>query len=190
MSKDKSTTESTHEEDIVFDDDVIIEELEGNKIKKTQDKLKVCQKERQEFLDGWQRAQADAVNMKKRFEEEKKNVVKYATENLLQDLFPVLDAFDMVFKDESVLKKIDPNWVKGIQYIQSQFTTVFNNRNIQSFSPLNENFNQDEHNSVELIETDDKKKDDTVLEVVQKGYKMGDKVVRPASVKVGSYKKE
>lgn len=190
MSKDKTTTESTPEEDMFFEDDVIIEELEGKKIKKIQEKLRLCQKERQEFLDGWQRAQADSINIKKRAEDEKKNIVSYATEEILQELFPVLDAFDMVFKDSDALEKVDPNWVKGVEYILVQFNSVFNNRNIESFSPLNEKFNQDEHNSIELIETDDKKKDHVVLEVVQKGYKIGDKVVRPATVKVGSYTKE
>ena len=193
MSENKDTTNENIIEDEVFfdsDDDVVIEELEGNKIKKIQEKLKLCQKEKQEFLDGWQRSQADAINMKKRLEEEKKNLVSYATEDILQDLLPVLDAFDMVFKDESALEKIDPNWVKGIEYILIQFNSVFKERGIESFNPLKETFNEDEHNSIELIETEDEKEDHLILEVVQKGYKIGERIVRPATVKVGSYNKE
>lgn len=193
MSDNKpNTTENVPEDEMFFDDEdeVIVEELEGNKLKKIKDKLKACQSERQEFLDGWQRSKADSVNMKKRMEEEKKNITTYVTEEILQDLFPVLDAFEMVFKDEEKLKKIDPNWVKGIEYIQSQFKSVFNNRGIESFNPLKEPFNESEHHSIELIETDNKKEDHIVLEVVQKGYKIGDRVVRPATVKVGSYTKE
>lgn len=193
MSDNKpNTTENVPEDEMFFDDEdeVIVEELEANKLKKIKDKLKACQSERQEFLDGWQRSKADSVNMKKRMEEEKKNITTYVTEEILQDLFPVLDAFEMVFKDEEKLKKIDPNWVKGIEYIQSQFKSVFNNRGIESFNPLKEPFNESEHHSIELIETDNKKEDHIVLEVVQKGYKIGDRVVRPATVKVGSYTKE
>lgn len=191
MSQDKSKTENIAEDEVFFDEEeVVIEELEGKKIQSLQKKLKECQKERQEFLDGWQRSQADSINIKKRAEEDKKNISSYATEEILQDLFPVLDAFDMVFKDKEALSKVDPNWVKGVEYILIQFNSVFSNRNIESFEPLNEKFNQDEHNSIELINTDDKEEDDVVLEVVQKGYKIGSKVVRPATVKVGSYTKE
>jgi molecular chaperone GrpE len=190
MSQDKKTTESTHEEDIVFDDDTILEELEENKIKKLQNKLKECQKERQEFLDGWQRSQAESINIKKRGVEDRKNISLHATEEILRDLLPVLDAFDMVFKDKNALDKIDSNWVKGIEYILAQFSSVFDKRDIKSFAPLNEPFNQEEHSSIELIETNNKDEEDIVLEVVQKGYKIGERVIRPATVKVGSYIKE
>lgn len=190
MSKDNKKTKSTQEEDIVFEDEHIIENLEEDKIKKIKEKLKECQKERQEFLDGWQRAQAESINIKKRLEDDKKNIVSYATEEILQDLFPVLDAFDMVFKDKEALEKVDPNWVKGVEYIMSQFKSVFEKRNIDGFSPKGEKFNEEEHNSIELISTDDKKEDDIVLEVIQKGYKIKDKIIRPATVKVGSYTKE
>ena len=192
MSNKDTKTENVQEDEVFFEDtdEVVIEELEGDKIKKIKDKLKTCQKERQEFLDGWQRAQADTINIKKRLEEEKSGIARYATEEILQDLFPVLDAFEMVFKDSEALSKIDQNWVKGIEYIQTQFTSVFNKRGIEAYNPLDEPFNENEHHSVELIETGDPDKDHVVLEVVQKGYKIGNKVVRPAMVKVGSFTKE
>jgi ferredoxin-NADP reductase len=64
-------------------------------VKKLKEKLAVCEKERQEYLDGWQRAKADLVNARKRDEEERREFVKFANEQLVGELLPVLESFEM-----------------------------------------------------------------------------------------------
>jgi len=170
------------------DDDIIFEETEEftkestNEIKKVKAKLKKALEEKQEYLNGWQRSQAESINLKKRLEEDKKNFTAYANENFIMELIPVLDSFDMAFTDKDAWEKAPENWRKGIEYIYTQFTNTLENNGVKIIDPVGQNFNHDEHNSVESVPGDEGK----IIKVLQKGYKLKDKMIRPASVTVGN----
>ena len=175
-----------------YNDDIKIEEEEsqGDTIKKLREKIKSCQTERGEYLDGWQRSKADFINAKKSFEEERKKYVSFATGNLLEDILPVVDSFDMAFANKKSWESVDKNWRMGVEYIYSQLLTVLEGNGLKQINPLGKPFDPREHTTVDTVSTDKKEDDDCVVEVVQKGYFLHDKVLRPAKVKVFSYKEK
>jgi molecular chaperone GrpE len=174
-------------------DDMVPEDGEGNiqdKVKQLQEKLKKALAEKQAYLDGWQRAKADFVNARKREEESRKEVVKYATEDLVMQLTSVLDSFTMAFANKGAWERVDKNWRVGVEYIYSQLLGVLTQNGFSEFSPMGEPFDPVKHHAVESIAVSDKAQDHKVIEVLQKGYILNGKIIRPASVKIGEYKME
>jgi molecular chaperone GrpE len=177
------------DEEIIYDNEENFSTLEDatEKIKKLKEELKQCKEDRQEFLDGWQRSKADFVNLKKRSGEELLEFRERASESFVMDLLPVLDSFDMAFKDKTAWESAPLQWRKGIEYIHSQLISLLENQQVKLIHPLNGDFNPNEHNSSANVIVEDKNMDGKVVEVILKGYKIKDRVVRPAHVKVGSF---
>lgn len=205
MSKKDKTKNINHEEieneDFVFEDnneeikdEFLDSEIEDGSttttatIKKLKKELKNCQKERKEFLDGWQRTKADYANLKRRSEDDKNKIRDYGIEDFSFKLIPIIDNFEMAFKNEEVWNQAPENWRIGVKFIYDQMINVFKEHQINQVDPLNEKFDPEFHHSIETIPVDDKKQDGIVVEVQQKGYKLKDKLIRPATVKVGEFK--
>ena len=190
---DMDTNEKTPED--VFDSSDEIQyssDIEGNEdpVKKLKEKLKVCTEERSEYLDGWQRAKADLVNARKNFDAERIKMIGYATESLILEILPVIDSFEMAFSNKSAWEAVAPNWRIGVEYIYQQLLRVLQEQNITQFNPHGEIFNPEQHTAIETLPTSDPEKDHTIIEVVSRGYKMHDKIIRPAQVKTARYEKQ
>ena len=146
-------------------------------------KLSECEKQRDEYLAGWQRARADFSNYKKdeslRFQE----FANYANESLIRDLIPVLDSFDLGI---SALEKVG-NVDKGIYMIRTKLEDVLRDYGLQRIKieigkPIDLNVAE----AILEVETDGEP--GIVLEEIEAGYKLKDKVIRPARVKVSKQK--
>lgn len=157
------------------------------KIKQLQDKLKVVLKERQEYLDGWQRARADYANLQKQTEEDKKRLRTFIEQNFIEELLPVIDSFDMAMNNKDSWEKVDINWRTGVEYIYSQLMNVLKDHDLEPFGSVGDTFDPNLHEAVSEKETDDSSADHTIQAVLQRGYKLYSSVVRPARVIV--YKK-
>ncbi len=147
-------------------------------------KLEACEKDREEYLNGWKRAKADLINYQKdeakRFEE----VVRFANENFIEELLHVLDSFDL---GTTTLPKDSPA-IKGISMIRAQLTDILEKHGVKEISvhpgePLNLTL----HESVQEVESHEKP--DTIHEVVERGYTLHGRVIRAARVKVAKEKK-
>lgn len=182
FNKNQSKTEEDTG-DIVYDDDVVETPKE---IKKIKEQLKVCQEEKQQYLDGWQRSKADLINSKKRFDEEKKSVVNYALEGFVLEILPIVDSFEMAFKNKEAWEKNPEEWRKGIEFIYNQMVGVLKNNGIEVMEPLGEEFDPKLHHSVAMVPVTEESEDNKILEITQKGYKLNDKIIRYPNVKVGS----
>lgn len=175
----------------VGEDEFVPEDGEGNtidKIKDLREKLKKALAEKQEYLLGWQRSKADFVNARKREEESRKELLKYANEGLILELIPALDSFTMAFANKEAWEKVDKNWRSGVEYIYSQLKGALEANGLKELSPLNEVFDPMKHNAIESITVTEKNQDHKVIEVVQKGYELAGKIIRPANVKIGEHK--
>ena len=160
------------------------------KEKKLKEEIKKCQKEKQEYLEGWQRSKADLINKKKEFEEDKKRLVRLANKGLIHDLAGVLDSFSIAFSNKDSWEKVDEGWRKGIEYIHSQFIQVLKDYNLQEIDPKGEEFDPENHESLELVSTDKEEEDGLVESVIRKGYELEGVTIRPAHVRVYRYKAE
>ena len=188
-NKDKEETEALDTtEDTVHNDDLQFEseeEVESPALamKKLRDKLKASEKEKKEYLDGWQRMRADFANIKKDEDTRRGEMIKFASEGLVDDLIPVLDSFAMAFGNKEAWEKVDENWRKGVEYIYAQMYSVLESRGLTEIGKVGEKVDPRMHVAIEDIPAPSEKQADTVSEVVQKGYRLHSKVIRPAKVK-------
>ena len=160
------------------------------KIAKLREELKTCRAERQEYLDGWQRSKADFANLKKRSEDEISEFRKFAREEVIQDLLPVLESFSMAMGNKEAWQNVEPNWRMGVEYIHTQLVNALASNGLTEDSPQGKPFDPNEHTAIGTIETDDEAKYHTVAEVVQPGYRLNGKLIHSARVKVYDAKKE
>lgn len=171
------------------DSDVHYESEEENEapalvIKKLREKNRLCEKEKKEYLDGWQRMRADFANARKDEESRRGELIKFASEGLIEDLLPVLDSFTSAFANKEAWEKVDANWRKGVEYIYAQMYSVLESRGLGHIGAVGEKLDPRIHIVVEEVVTEDGAQADTIADVIQKGYRFHSKVIRPASVKV------
>lgn len=151
----------------------------GDASQDSQARFEQCLKARDEYLNGWKRAKADLINYQKdeakRFEE----ILKFGNIDLIKDFIPVLDSFDLAL---SVLEK-DGKDEKGIYMIRSQMEDVLRKRgfekmNVQPGAEFDPNF----HESIGEIESGERP--GSIAAVIENGYLLNGRVVRPARVKL------
>ena len=157
-------------------------------LKKLREDLKVCKKEKEEYLIGWQKERADFANYRKREDDRKAMFSEAIRERILTRFLTVLDNFNMAFANKEAWEKVDENWRKGVEYIYGQMNTVFEEYGVKEIGATGENFDTNIHQSMELVPTEKKELDHTVSNVIQKGYKLGERVIRAARVNVYEYK--
>ncbi len=191
MDENNKTNKDTPEE---IQEEFVPEDGEGNTagikdvVKDLREKLKKAIEEKQDYLDGWQRTKADFINARKMEDKNRGEVIKFANEDLLSQMIPVLDSFTMAFNNKEAWEKVDKNWRMGVEYIYSQLKTVLEQNGLTEFDPKGEVFNSEKHHAVESVPVTDQVQDHKVLDVVQKGYLLNGKIIRPASVKIGEFK--
>lgn len=170
-------------------DDVTFEETDESgdpvgQVKKLKEKLKKALAEKQEYLDGWQRERADFANFKKEELARKNAAMNYANEKFTLELMPVLDAFDMAMGNKEAWEKADKNWRTGVEYIYGQLVNVLANQGVKQLGEVGTPFNPMMHESVETVPAEDKAMSHLIEKVIQRGYMLGDRVIRPARVRV------
>lgn len=145
-------------------------EAQTQKLKK---KLKECQKEKEEYLTQAQRARADLVNFRRRQEQALEEIRKYGQENFIRELLPVLDSLRIGGKENG-----------GIRQIEEQLEAILEKYGLKEIKAVGEKFNPEFHEAVEQVKSKEEEKEETIVEEVQKGYLLEDKVLRPSKVKV------
>ncbi len=161
------------------------EELSGKDVpKKLRERIKILEKEKQEYMEGWQRAKADYANREGQIAKERAEFVKIANKKLIQDVLPTLDNYDAARANQEAWNKVDDGWRMGIEYIFSSLVAKLEGNGLKQYGDLGDLFNSAEYEAVEIIETDDSNMDNKVAQVMQKGYKIGESILRPARVKV------
>ena len=201
MYRIESMKDETENKDEILDeqvDDVVFEEtaegegeaLSKDKIKKLREDLKKAQTEKADYLASWQKERADFINYKKGEDERKKQTLDYAREQFVEELLPVLDGYDMAFANKEAWEKVEKNWRMGVEYIHQQLLKVLSDNGVMEISPVVGDIpNSNLHDMIENVVTDDESKDHTIAQVMQKGYKITGRVLRPARVKVYEFKK-
>lgn len=157
-------------------------------LKKLRANLKACKAQKVEYLNGWQKERADFANYKKQEEDRKVNFSEAMRERILSRFLTVLDSFNIAFANKEAWDKVEENWRKGVEYIYEQMNTVFEEYGVKSIGEVGESFDPNTHQSVDMVQTKKKEDDHKIAEVIQKGYKLGERVMRPARVNVYEYK--
>ena len=135
----------------------------------------------QSYYASWQRAAADYQNFKRRVEEERSETARFANAALIINMLPLLDDLDRA------LKNVDAHlagltWVDGIRLIHRKFQAVLEMTGVEEIEADGQTFDPSLHEAVSQGPGEESK----VISVVQKGYRLGDRVIRPAMVVVGN----
>jgi molecular chaperone GrpE len=136
----------------------------------------------QQYLEGWQRERAEFANYRRRTEQERVSSYQNATGDVLKKIIPVIDDFDRAVANIPADLGSNP-WVSGTAMIQRKLQKVLDDFGVTIISPQGEVFDPTMHEAV-MMEPRDDVESGTIVEVMQKGYKTGDRLLRPALVKV------
>jgi molecular chaperone GrpE len=136
------------------------------------------------YKDMLLRKAAEFDNFKRRIENETANVVRFATESLIDDLLPVLDDFERSLKHGRESKESDA-LLKGVELIYLKLVKVLEGRGVKAFETVGKEFSVDYHDALMQMPREDLPPH-TVIEEVEKGYMLNDKVIRHAKVVVSS----
>ena len=139
-------------------------------------------KQAETYLENWRRCQADYANLKRRMEEKEKEMICQANTDLILKIVPVLDNFKRAFK-HIPKENLESDWVSGIKHLEKQLEDILEKEGLEKIKTEGEKFNPEFH---EALLTDNKKDmaSDIILEELEAGYMLGDKVIKPAKVKV------
>jgi len=153
-----------------------------SKLKELEKKIEECEALKSEYLAGWQRARADFLNYKKEEIEKIKEIIKYANEELILKILPILDNFEL--SEKKLPEDLKNNkYVKGISQTRNQLQDFLKQQGIEEIKSIGEKFDPNFHEAVEEVKIEGKEAD-IVVEEVQKGYQIHGKLLRPAKVKI------
>ncbi len=135
-----------------------------------------------EYKLGWQRALADYDNLKKDLLKEKEGMRRIVKEDVAESIIPILDHFDQAlrFKPQG-LDATAENWVTGMMHVRNQLESVLLGLGVESFGSVGDIFDSNVHESVGEREDADAA-DHSIIEVSQRGWKLAERVIRPALV--------
>lgn len=133
------------------------------------------------YLSNWQRAQADFINYKRRIEQEKDEFNKFANATLILSLLPAIDDLERAF-DAIPPKLAKHSWMEGTRLIEQKIRTILEAQGLTLIKALGEPFDPRFHEAVRQTGG----QEGMVIEEFQKGYMLGDKVLRPSKVVVGN----
>ena len=155
------------------------ENEEQEEQKDLEEKYEASQKEIEELKDRLLRRQAEFENYKKRTNKEKQDIVTYASEGMIVELLPILDNFERALEVE--VDEGSKSLYEGVEMVYNQLLGKLQNDGLEEIECLNEKFDHNCHHAVVQQESKDHDPD-TVIQVLEKGYKYKDKVVRPSMV--------
>ncbi len=165
------------------------EEKQNIDIGKLQKDLENCKAKCEEYLSGWKRERADFINHKKEEMERIEIMIKYANEELILKILPILD--NICLAESHVPEEFKNNgWIEGFMQIKKQISDFLAKEGIKPIKTIGEKFDPNTMEAVEEIDlamsdiakSEDKK--NVVVEEIQRGYTLHGKVIRPAKVKV------
>ncbi|MCX6760489.1 MAG: nucleotide exchange factor GrpE [Candidatus Nealsonbacteria bacterium] len=141
-----------------------------------------CQKQRDEYLAGWQRARADLLNYKKEEMERFEQVLMFAGGEFVLKILPILDNFNLIEKKLPEDLKKDDN-IKGILRLKNQIEDFLKIQGVEEIKTAGNKFDPNFQEAAEMVEAEGAESG-TVLEEIQKGYMINNRVLRPAKVRV------
>jgi molecular chaperone GrpE len=141
--------------------------------------LRRAEEKAQEHHDAWLRAKAEADNMRKRGQIDLANAYKYAIESLAAELLPVRDSLEATLAADSAAIEVLRS---GVELTLKQLNAVFDKTSLKEINPVGLKFDPHQHQAISMLPSE--KDPNTVINVLQKGYSLHDRVIRPALVTV------
>ncbi len=148
-----------------------------------EDMLKQAELNAQEHHDAWLRAKAESENIRRRAQEDISKAQKFAVERFSNEILAVKDSLEAGLATETATVE---SFKSGLELTLKQLSSVFEKFHIKEINPLGEKFDAHKHQAIGLLESE--QEPNTVVSVMQKGYQLHDRVLRPALVMVAKAK--
>ncbi|MCP4874337.1 MAG: nucleotide exchange factor GrpE [Gammaproteobacteria bacterium] len=171
--------EKAHLEDVIpepVDGDVAEDEPIDVQLAKAQDTI-------QDYWEQMMRLRAEIENNRKRAERDLENAHKYALKNFVENLLPIMDSMEMGYTAASADNATLDSIREGSELTMNMFIQVLEKNGLEQVDPVGEKFDPERHQAISMIEVE-KAESGTVVEVMQKGFLLNDRLVRPAMVVV------
>lgn len=182
MKDDDVKIEAENTGQIEMFDDADNEKQINEKFVRIREDLIKCRKEKQEYMDGWQRAKADYVNLLKRIETDIKTSELRSRIKAVEFFLPVFDALERAREHGEI-----PD---GFQAIAKQLEGAFASLGLEEISAKGEIFNPNIHDAIGQDIVEKAEMDNIVTAVLEKGWKIGEEIIRPAKVRVAQFANE
>lgn len=181
----QQAAEQVQSEDVKQTDDqaTAADDQSTDQVSDEQKKIDELKQQADDFEDKYLRAEAEIQNMNGRFKKEQAQILKYDGQSLAKDILPVMDnlkrALEIDVDDES-----GQQLKKGIQMVHDHLSEALTKNGVKEIESLNQKFDPSVHQAVQSVAVEGDQKPDTVVKVLQAGYQLQDRVLRPAMVVV------
>lgn len=181
----QQAAEQAQSEDVKQTDDQVAaaDDQSADQVSDEQKKIDELKQKADDFEDKYLRAEAEIQNMNGRFKKEQAQILKYDGQSLAKDILPVMDnlkrALEIDVDDES-----GQQLKKGIQMVHDHLSEALTKNGVKEIESLNQKFDPSVHQAVQSVAVEGDQKPDTVVKVLQAGYQLQDRVLRPAMVVV------
>lgn len=157
-----------------------------DKEQKLKEEIKKLEEEKNELLDKIKLTQAELINYRKRKDEEMASTLKFANQDIILELLPVVDNFERAIKlDDNDLTDELSKFLDGFKMMYAMLTEALKKFGIEEINRVGEPFDPTQEEAL-ITDSVEEMEDDVVIEVLLKGYKLKGRVIRPASVKINS----
>lgn len=150
------------------------------KMQKLRDELDKVKAERQEYLDGWQRAKADTINARKDALAQAERQAARRIDAFVEDILPALDSFDMAAASES-WAEVGDGWRSGMENVRNQLLDALKRNGIERFGKVGESYDPHIHDAAEET-ADAAGASGEIVRILRFGYRSADRILRPAQV--------
>lgn len=187
MKKDKHDKEQMEEQvEQELDPQAETAETEvASEEEQSEDEADTLRKEIEELKDSHLRLMAEYDNYRKRTMKEKSDLIKYGGEKIVTSFLDIMDDIDLAIKNMGSTDSID-GLVEGVQIIQNKFVGALKAQGVNAMEVIGEDFDADRHEAIALVPTDEADKKGKIIDCVQTGYTLNDKVIRHPKVVVGN----
>ncbi len=186
IKEDENTSEKNKKEDKKEKKDKFKKELEAK-----DEEIATLKEQLEMFKDKYYRSIADMDNQRKQYDKEYHQVLKYASQNLAEKLIPSFEMFSMVIESADNLPPEVQAYVQGFDMVYRQMVQALESEGVSEIKvKIGDKFDHTIHSAMETQEVEDEALEDTITKVIRKGYKIHDRLIKPATVVVGKIKKE
>ena len=180
---EKEQNDSAFNEESIFEDQVVDPELE-EQVATLKTALEEMDIKAEEYLDGWQRARAEFANYKKRVLRENMDIRQVARGEVIKLYLDIADDLERALQEKPEIGEVE-TWAEGIEIIFQKLRGRLESEGIKPMNPLGKEFDPNIHEAL-MKEESEEFESGQIIEVMQEGYWIGDKVLRPALVRVAA----
>lgn len=189
--KKKEKKEKVKQQEVEQEETELLEETKelendtklNNAMLKLEKEIETLHEEKKKLEEKVMLAQAEQINYRKRKDEETANTLKFANQGIITELLPIVDNFERALKKDDSQSEELKKFLSGFELMYNNLKEILTHYGVEEINRTGEVFNPQEEQAL-LTETREDLEDEVVIEVLQKGYKLKERVIRPASVKI------